>query len=247
MPHASGTPCRSSQRARSLSRSARSSASSAPGRHGRRRRSSSALNCAALMSSCASRVSASSNASQRLTQLVDRPARRCRGVVDLVREAGRQRPERHQRVALPHGRLDRASGVVEPADQVPGEGEPAVDQLAQPRRVEPQHASRRGPAPRRQIDAVVVPRPEAAGPPAGHVHAGHHDVLTTDLADQVERPCEQHPPLVGVLTLGEDDVTGLERHLVATGREVLELVVGQTGEQLDAAQLLDVHGQTVAR
>jgi hypothetical protein len=90
----------------------------------------------------------------------------------------------------------------------------------------------------------------ARKPPAhrpGHVHAGDHDVLAADLAHQVERACEQHPPLVGVLALCEDDVTRLEWHLVATVREVGQLVVGQTGEQLDAPQLLDVHGQTVAR
>src|SRR5262249_15055444 len=50
-------------------------------------------------------------------------------VVDLVREAGGERAEGDERLALPRRRLDGARGAVEPPDEVPAEREPGGDQL----------------------------------------------------------------------------------------------------------------------
>ena len=176
-----------------------------------------------------------------LAEVVDRAARGGRGVVDLVGEAGRQRAQGDQGVALPDGGLDGPGRAVQAPDQVPGEREPVVHQLAQAGCVQPQHPTGRRAAAGRHVDAVVVPCPEPARPSSGHVHPGHDDVLASHLADQVQRAGEQHPPLVGVLALGEQHVAGLEGHLVAPVRQLGQLVVGHAGEQLDASQLLDVH------
>jgi hypothetical protein len=186
-----------------------------------------------------------------LAESVDRASgRRCR-VVDLVGEAGGEGPEGHERVALTHGRLDGARGAVQAADEVAGQGEPVVHQLAQLRSVESQQPPWRRASTGRHVDAVVVPRPEPARPSAGHVHAGYDDVLATDLAHQVERAGQQYPPVVRAVTLGEHHVAGAEGDLVAAAGELGQVVVGQPGEQVDAAQLVDVHGvppgQTVAR
>ena len=50
---------------------------------------------------------------------VDRPGGGSRRVIDLMREAGGERAEGDQGLALPCRRLDGARGVVHPLDQVP--------------------------------------------------------------------------------------------------------------------------------
>ena len=138
-----------------------------------RRSASRATNCSAVISPWrepAERRPAAS--SQAVVEGVDRPRRRGGRVVDLVGQPGRQRAERDQRLALP-GRRTRCCGRCwkSPLDQVHAEREPVVDELAQRLGGHPQHPARPRPAAGGEVDAVLVPGPEAAGPPPGCVHA----------------------------------------------------------------------------
>ena len=97
---------------------------------------------------------------------VDRPGGGGGRVVDLVREAGGERAEGDQRLALPGRRLDGARGAVEALDEVPAEREPGAGPLAQHLGRHPEHPTG-GHAPAgREIDAVLVPGAEPAGPAA---------------------------------------------------------------------------------
>ena len=62
---------------------------------------------------------------------------------------------------------------------------------------------------------MLVPGPETPGPPARLVHATHDDVLTTDVADQLQGPVDQHPPVVSVLALLEERRARLDGDLGA--------------------------------
>ena len=152
-----------------------------------RRRSSRAPNWPAVMSSWASRVSASSRASQQRPRSSTVRLAAAAGLLISWARPAASVPEGDQGVALAHRRLDRPRRAVQAAHQVSGEREPVVDQLAKSRRVEPQHPARGRAAAGREVDAVVVPRPEATRPAARQVHPRHDDVLAPDLADQVER------------------------------------------------------------
>jgi len=84
---------------------------------------------------------------------------------------------------------------------------------------------------------VLVPGAETAGPQSRDVHGADHDVLATDMSEEVDRTLEEDPPRVGVLTLPEQDGTRLEPHLRARRHELCELVVGHPVEQAEAAQI----------
>ena len=60
---------------------------------------------------------------------------------------------------------------------------------------------------------MLVPGPEPAGPPARHIHPADHGVLTADVAHQVDRAVDEHPPEVRVLTLVEQLDTRLDADL----------------------------------
>ena len=98
----------------------------------------------------------------------------------------------------------------------------------------------------REIDAVLVPGAEPAGPAARHVHPGDDGVLAADVADEVDGAVDQHPPEVGVLALAEQLDAGLDRDLGAALDQLGELVVGQAVEDAQRAELVDAH-QIVAR
>ena len=69
----------------------------------------------------------------------------------------------------------------------PPNGNQALDQLAQRLGRHAEHPPVRDSPAGRQVDAVLVPGPEAAGPASRHVHRADHGVLATDVADQVDR------------------------------------------------------------
>ena len=116
-------------------------------------------------------------ARRRSLEGVDGADRRGRRVVELVGEAGRERAEGDQGVALADGRLDGAGGGREPADQVHSEREPLLHQLAERRRRHPQQAADVDTATGGEVGAVGVPGPEPAGPAPGHVHPADEGVL----------------------------------------------------------------------
>ena len=71
------------------------------------------------------------------------------------------------------------------------------------RRRHPEDPARRHHPRRGQVDAVLVPGPEAAGPVPGVLHGRHDRVLAPDPADEVDAPGQQHPPVVGRAALVE--------------------------------------------
>jgi hypothetical protein len=177
---------------------------------------------------------------------VDRPGGGGCRVVDLVREAGGERAEGDEGLALPCGRLDRACRVVEPLDEVGAEREPGAGPLAEHLGRHPEHPTGgRSPA-GREVDAVLVPGAEPTGPAARHVHPRDHGVLAADVADEVDGPVEEHPPEVGVLALAEQVGSGLDANLGTALDQFSELIVGQAVEDAQRAELLDAH-QIVAR
>ena len=102
-----------------------------------------------------------------VARLLERPHRADRGgggVVDLVGEAGGERAERDQRLALAGVDLDAPGRADQAAQQVDREGEP---RLADPGELgcrQPEDPGRLHDPRRPHVDAVVVPRAEAAGP-----------------------------------------------------------------------------------
>ena len=66
------------------------------------------------------------------------------------------------------------------------------------------------------------------------------------MADEVDRPVDEHPPEVGVLALVEQLDPGLDRDLGAALDQLGELVVGEAVEEAERAELVDAH-QIVAR
>ena len=104
---------------------------------------------------------------------------------------------------------------------------------------EPEDAARLHDPRRPHVDAVLVPRPEAAGPLAGVLHRRHDRFLVADPPDEVDPPGQQHPPVVGRAALVEQPHAGVVRHLLARRREVGHLLVGEAVEDRDRAQLVD--------
>ena len=99
---------------------------------------------------------------------------------------------------------------------------------------------------RPHVDAVLVPRPEAAGPLARMLHRRHDRLLVADPADQVDAPGQQHPPVVGRAALVEEADTGVVRRLLARRGELGHLHVGEAVEDGDGSQLVD-EGHVAAR
>ena len=175
-------------------------------------------------------------------------ARRRRGrgrgrVVDLVGEAGgeRARARPAPRAAAPSPRCSGPSGR-SPAIRWMPKGNQALRTARRARRpapasIRPAAAAAAG----GEVDAVLVPGPEAAGPAPGHVHRRDDGVLASDAADQLDPPVEQHPPEVGGLALAEQHVAGLEGHLVAAPAiSSAELVVAQPVEEDDRPEVADL-------
>jgi hypothetical protein len=152
-------------------------------------------------------------------QLVSGARGRGGRVVDLVRESRRERAERDERPTLTGRGLDGASRAVEPGDEVAGQGQPGVGQLPEHVRGDPEQPARLDPAAGGEVDPVLVPRPESAGPPPWLVHASDDDVLTADTTHEVQRPVEEDPPVVGVLALAEELRARLDGDLGAGGEE----------------------------
>ena len=167
-------------------------------------------------------------------------------VVDLVGQAGGEGPQGDQGLALPGGRLDRARRVVEPLDEVAAEREPGVGPLAQHLGRDPQHPAGGSSPAGGEVDAVLVPGAEPAGPAAGHVHPGHHGVLAADMADEVDGPVDQQPPEVGVLALAEQVDPGLDADLGAARGQLGQLAVAEAVEDGQRAEIVGAH-QIVAR
>src|SRR5205823_1738363 len=109
-------------------------------------------------------------------------------------EAGRELAQGDQELALPRGRLDEARGAVKPRDEVAAEREPRGEPLTQHVGRHPQEpAGGRRPG-GSQVDAMLVPGPETARPPARDVHLPHHDVLATDAPHEVDGTIDEYPP-----------------------------------------------------
>jgi len=136
--------------------------------------------------------------------------------------------------------------VVEPLDEVTPEREPGVGPLAEQFGRHPEHPTSLRSSARREIDAVLVPGPETAGPAARHVHPRDHGVLAADVADEVDGTVDQHPPEIRVLTFAEQIDPGLDANFGAALDQLGELIVGQAVEDAQRAGLVDAH-QIVAR
>ena len=84
---------------------------------------------------------------------------------------------------------------------------------------DPEQAARLDPAGGGEVDPVLIPGAEPAGPAARLVHPSDDDVLTTDVAHELEGPVDEHPPVVGVLALAEEHGARLDGDLGAGGEE----------------------------
>ena len=149
-------------------------------------------------------------------------------------------------ITLARGGLDRARRSVEAGDEVTCHGQPGVGQLTQGLGRDAQQTTRRDAAGGGEVDPVLVPRPEAARPPARLVHPTDDDVLTTDTAHELKRSVDEHPPVVGVLALAEVGRARLDHDLGAGGEERAELVVAQPAEDRQRSEVVGLH-QIVAR
>ena len=126
------------------------------------------------------------------------------------------------------------------------EREPLLQPVTQRLGRHPQHPPGYGAAAGGEVDPGLVPRAEAARPLARRVHPADHRLLATDGPDQVQGAVDEHPPAVGVLALVEEVGARHDRHLLAVGHELADLVVVQPVEQRQRPQVLDAH-HTVAR
>jgi hypothetical protein len=163
-----------------------------------------------------------------------------------VCEAGGERAEGDEGLALPRRRFNGASGVVHPPDEVSGEREPGVGPLTQRLGWHPEHPAGGHSSTGREINAVLVPRAEPAGPAARCVHPRDHGVLAADVTPELDGPVHEHPPVVRVLALMEQVDPGLDTHLGAGFDQLRKLLVGQTVEEAERSEVVDVH-QVVAR
>jgi len=176
----------------------------------------------------------------------DRAGRRGGRVVDLMCETGGERAEGDQRVALSRRGLDRARGAVQTPDEVPAEGEPRVGPLPQRVGRHPEHPSVGHSPARREIDAVLVPGPEPAGPTARHIHSPHLGLLAADAAPQGDGTVDEHPPEVGRLALAEQVDIRLDAQLRSGTDQFPELDVRQAVEEAETAYVVELH-QIVVR
>ena len=171
--------------------------------------------------------------------------RSCR-VVDLVRQPGGQCAEGDERLALSCRRLDAARSAVQALDEVPTEREPGARSLPQHLGRHPEHPPL-GDAPTgREIDPLLVPGAEPAGPATGHVHPPDHVVLAAEVAYELDGSVDEHEPEVRVLALVEQGDAGLDPQLGAGLDQLGQLVVGQPVEEVERAEVVDAH-QIVAR
>ena len=185
--HPRPTPWRVSHDARASSWSASASASGATAGPVTSWRSMSSAPCSAgpgsskLAHRCQQRLA-------RILQGIDRTNGGRGRVVDLIATAGGERAEGDKGLALPCGRFDGTRGPVEPLDEIPAEREPGTHPLTQHPGGYPQHP----PGSRRpaggKVDALVIPGPESAGPPAGHIHLRDNGLLAADLANRSTTP-----------------------------------------------------------
>ena len=155
-------------------------------------------------SSSASRPSDESSVCAGRLEGVDGAGRGRRRVVDLVGEPGGQRAQGDQGLALPRRRLDASARC----GRAPRSGGRRTGTRRRTARAAPSAGTRStrpavDAAAGGEVDAVLVPGPEPAGPAAGHVHPGDDGVLAADVPDQVDGAVDQHPPEVGVLALAE--------------------------------------------
>ena len=173
-------------------------------------------NCSAGSDRSASRTSDESIVSQVVCS-ASIVARRGRGrIVDLVREPGRERPERDQRLALARARLHVANGLEEAFDQVDAEREP----LARP-------AHRAPAAGTRSIRPSSAARPVVRYPPSSSqarkppAHTPGRSITFTTVSScpvrrtSSTRPVEQHPPESAGSPSRKRIVARVERHLFA--------------------------------
>jgi hypothetical protein len=136
--------------------------------------------------------------------------------------------------------------VVEAADEVPAEREPGVGPLAQHLGRHPEHTTGDHAPAGREIDAVLVPGAEPAGPAARDVHPGDDVVLPADMTDEVDGTVDEQPPEVRALSLVEQLDPGLDLHLGPALDQLGELVVAEAVEEAERTELVDAH-QIVAR
>ena len=128
--------------------------------------------------------------------------------------------------------MDRAV-LVQPLDEVPAEREPGVEPVTQHFGRHPEHPpGGRSPA-GREIDAVLVPGAEPAGPAPGT------SIFPTTVSSRPMwrtrsmAPSDEHPPEVRVLALAEQLDAGLDADLGAALDQLRELVVGQAVEEAE--------------
>jgi hypothetical protein len=113
-------------------------------------------------------------------EVVHRPGRGRRRIVDLVGEAGRELAQGDQELALPRGRLDGTRGLVKPRDEVPAEREQRADPLTQHAGRHPQEPAEGRHPGGSQVYTVLVPGLESARPPTRDVHLPDHGVLAAN-------------------------------------------------------------------
>jgi hypothetical protein len=129
---------------------------------------------------------------------------------------------------------------------VAAEREPGVGPLTEHFGRHPEHPTGGHASAGREIDAVLIPGAETAGPAARHVHPRDHGILAAVVADEIDGTVDQHPPEVRVLTLVKQFDPGLDANLGAALDQFSELLVGQAVEDAQRAELVDAH-QIVAR
>ena len=78
------------------------------------------------------------------------------------------------------------------------------------------------------------------------MHPPDHGLLAADVAHKVDGTVHQHPPEVRVFTLVEQVDAGLDAHLGASLDQFRQLLVTQTIEDAERAEVGDAH-QIVAR
>jgi len=78
------------------------------------------------------------------------------------------------------------------------------------------------------------------------VEPAEDDLLSAHVADEVHGALHQDPPVLRGRPAVPQDVAVTERDLGAVPDQFLQLLVGQPGEDVQTAQVLQAH-QTVAR
>ena len=133
-----------------------------------------------------------------------------------------------------------------PRMRCPPNGNQELEPLAQHLGRHPEHTAGGHSPAGREIDAVLVPGAEPAGPAARDVHPGDDVVLPADMADEVDGAVDEQPPEVRALSLAEQVDPGLDRYLGTALDQLGELVVAEAVEEAERAELVGAH-QIVAR